>query len=98
MENLKFILNVFVCAELFAICFAVNRRVCYYTNWAQYRRGIGNYVPRDYENGLCTHIIYSFAKIEEHVGGDFHLAPYEWNDISMGYPEVRHFIFSPIII
>ena len=91
MENLKVILKALTCVQLFAICFAANRRVCYYTNWAQYRRGIGNYVPVDYEDGLCTHIIYSFAKIEEKGTGDFRLENYEWNDFSMGYPGVRSF-------
>ena len=38
-------------------------RVCYYTNWSQYRNGIGKYnLLQHYEDGLCTHLIFSFGK------------------------------------
>lgn len=49
--------------------------VCYYTNWAQYRNGEGKYFPSNIDPDLCTHIIYSFAKISGGV-----LTDYEWND------------------
>ena len=49
--------------------------VCYYTNWAQYRPGQGKYTPDNIDPFLCTHIIYSFAKIS-----NGQLAAYEWND------------------
>jgi chitinase len=51
--------------------------VCYYTNWAQYRNGPGRFYPENIDPNLCTHIIYSFAKLENNV-----LAAYEWNDES----------------
>ena len=51
--------------------------MCYYTNWAQYRPGSGKYVPEDMDPHLCTHIIYSFAKLNGNK-----LAPFEWNDDS----------------
>ncbi|KAM7354055.1 chitinase 10 [Cochliomyia hominivorax] len=35
--------------------------VCYFTNWAWYRRGEGKYVPEDIDENLCTHIVYGFA-------------------------------------
>jgi hypothetical protein len=53
------------------------RRVCYYTNWAQYRNGPGKFYPENVDPSLCTHIIYAFAKM---VGN--HLAAFEWNDES----------------
>jgi GH18 family chitinase len=52
--------------------------VCYYTNWAQYRPKPASYTPDSINAALCTHIIFAFAKINEH----YELAAYEWNDES----------------
>ncbi|KAB0794995.1 hypothetical protein PPYR_11834 [Photinus pyralis] len=38
--------------------------VCYFTNWAWYRKGVGKYVPEDIDPNLCTHIIYGFAVLD----------------------------------
>ncbi|XP_028402554.1 chitotriosidase-1-like isoform X2 [Dendronephthya gigantea] len=54
-------------------------RVCYYTNWSQYRPVPMKYFPEDVDPSLCTHVIYAFAKI----GNGNKLAPYEWNDDKM---------------
>lgn len=35
--------------------------VCYFTNWAWYRPGIGKFVPEDIDANLCSHIVYGFA-------------------------------------
>ena len=40
-------------------------------------------MPSDLPADLCTHIVYSFAKIPQ---GTNTLEPYEWNDISALYP------------
>ncbi|KAL8569618.1 hypothetical protein ACOMHN_057185 [Nucella lapillus] len=53
------------------------RRVCYYTNWAQYRHGAGTFLPENVDPTLCTHIIYAFAGLKQN-----RLANYEWNDLS----------------
>lgn len=51
-------------------------RVCYFTNWAQYRPGLGIYFPKDIDPFLCTHVIYAFAKIN----GQNKIDTFEWND------------------
>ncbi|XP_060530054.1 probable chitinase 10 [Cylas formicarius] len=38
--------------------------VCYFTNWAWYRQGIGRYLPEDIDENLCTHIVYGFAVLD----------------------------------
>lgn len=38
--------------------------VCYFTNWAWYRRGIGKYMPEHIDTDLCTHIVYGFAVLD----------------------------------
>lgn len=63
-------------------------RVCYYTNWSQYRNGNGKYfLAQHYQDGLCTHIIFSFGKVEK-SGEGYEIVPFEWNDQSRLYKEV----------
>ena len=50
-------------------------RVCYYTNWAQYRHSKGHFVPEDVDPYMCTHYIYAFANMEGNA-----LIQGEWND------------------
>ncbi|KAJ8318037.1 hypothetical protein KUTeg_003128 [Tegillarca granosa] len=53
------------------------RRVCYYTNWAQYRNGIGKFKPENVDPFICTHINYAFATLNGNK-----LKAFEWNDES----------------
>ncbi|XP_049438191.1 acidic mammalian chitinase-like [Epinephelus fuscoguttatus] len=50
--------------------------VCYFTNWSQYRPGVGKYLPANVDPNLCTHLIYAFSIISH----SNELSPYEWND------------------
>ncbi|CAC5375808.1 E3.2.1.14 [Mytilus coruscus] len=56
------------------------KRVCYYTNWAQYRPNPFKYFPENIDPFLCTHIIYSFGKVSGLI-----IKPYEWNDESTSW-------------
>jgi chitinase len=53
-------------------------RGCYFTNWSQYRNGLGKFTPERYQPGLCTHLMYAFLTF----GEDFVVKPFEWNDES----------------
>ncbi|KAI0210818.1 Acidic mammalian chitinase [Lamellibrachia satsuma] len=55
---------------------AVYKRVCYFTNWSQYRPGAGKFTGNDIDPNLCTHIVYAFAKLTSSHTID----KFEWND------------------
>lgn len=46
------------------LCTGDYKIVCYFTNWAWYRPGIGKYRPEDIDPTLCTHIVYGFAVLD----------------------------------
>lgn len=51
-------------------------RICYHTNWAQYRQTPYKFEPANIDPNLCTHIVYAFGKVDGNT-----IAPYEWNDL-----------------
>ncbi|CAH1793388.1 unnamed protein product [Owenia fusiformis] len=54
-------------------------RMCYFTNWSQYRPGEAKFLPENIDPHLCTHILYAFAKLSD---SDYTMKPFEWNDLS----------------
>ena len=66
---------------------------CYYTNWSQYRPAGGKYYPEDLDASLCTHLIFSFAKVVR-VGDGWGLGPYEWNDLDESWMEGMYSRFN----
>ncbi|XP_016045416.1 acidic mammalian chitinase-like [Erinaceus europaeus] len=58
--------------------------VCYFTNWSQYRPEPAKFFPKDVDPCLCTHLVYAFATMVDNK-----IAPYEWNDIDVLYPQFR---------
>ena len=53
-------------------------RICYFTNWAQYRPEPGHFVPGDIDPSLCTHIYYAFSDMDGNA-----LVEYEVNDLEL---------------
>ncbi|XP_055966714.1 chitinase-3-like protein 1 [Sorex fumeus] len=70
----KTVLTGFAVLVLLQSCSAY-KLVCYYTNWSQYRRGEGSFLPDAIDPSLCTHVIYSFANISNNE-----IDIWEWND------------------
>ena len=53
--------------------------VCYFTNWAWYRPGVGKYRAEDVDPSLCTHIVYGFAVLDS---SSLKIKPHDtWADI-----------------
>lgn len=69
---------IFLAGFSFALCHfgLASQLACYFTNWSQYRPGVGKYMPSNVDPQLCTHLIYAFSVINN----ENKLTTYEWND------------------
>lgn len=41
--------------------------MCYMTSWSQKRPGSGKFTPGNIDPMLCTHVIYAFGTLKEHM-------------------------------
>ncbi|XP_043487176.1 probable chitinase 10 [Polistes fuscatus] len=41
--------------------------ICYLTNWSHKRPGLGKFLPEDIDPTLCTHVVYAFATLNDHM-------------------------------
>ena len=74
---MKCILSIVLLLALSEHAFGSMKRVCYYTNWSQYRPEGVKFFPESVDVSLCTHLIYAFATMSGNQ-----LKAYEWNDES----------------
>jgi len=56
---LFFILTSFATSSMIA----TKSSVCFYANWAQFRKGNARFLPKDIDVNLCSHITYAHLKI-----------------------------------
>ncbi|CAG9794341.1 unnamed protein product [Diatraea saccharalis] len=57
--------------------------VCYVATWAAYRPDAGKFLLEDLEPALCTHLVYSFAGLDEEKMAIKSLDP--WQDLEKDY-------------
>ena len=61
--------------------------VCYWGTWANYRLSRGKFTPEDVDPALCTHLIYSFAGLNETTSEITSLDP--WMDVVRIFSSVK---------
>lgn len=65
---------------------------CYYSSWAVYRQGPGNFNVELIDPSACSHIIYAFIGL--HAEGDVYLLD-EWNDVGDDWHEGKRHSIIP---
>ncbi len=58
------------------------KKVCYFTNWSQWRPKPAYFAPENIDASLCTHIIYAFSYIDNVT---FTLRTIEYNDLGFSF-------------
>jgi len=57
---------LFVSFTVFIEIETSKQKICFYTNWSQFRKGPAKFLPEDIDPFLCTHISYAHLQIDIH--------------------------------
>ncbi|KAK7113633.1 chitinase-3-like protein 1 [Littorina saxatilis] len=82
---LRALLCFFISGMLVATAEDKKMIACYFTNWSQYRTGVGSFKTEHIDPHLCTHLFFAFAKINETRNTIEHI---EWNYDTVLHPGI----------
>jgi len=91
MEALKLVLFLVGVSLVQGQDYAWYKRVCYYTNWSQYRPEPMKFFPESVDTAMCNYGMYSFATM---TGNQ--LDAYEWNDDSTDWSKGMYERFNDL--
>lgn len=66
--------------------------ICFFSSWADYRTGDGEFDPGDIDPFLCTHLLYAFAGVDNETYKIISLDPY--NDLPDNYGKGTYLQFT----
>jgi chitinase len=88
---MKFLLLLGLVGAVMGQDYASYKRVCYYTNWSQYRPEPMKFFPESVDTAQCNYGMYSFADM---IGNQ--LKAYEWNDESTDWSKGMYERFNDL--
>nr|AQZ26766.1 chitinase 5 [Tigriopus japonicus] len=75
-------------------CRKTKKVICYYTSWAKYRSGFGNFEASDVNATFCTHLVYAFLNLGDElklsIEGPAQEDLLKFTEIKAKYPKVKY--------